>query len=386
MTTTTHQKIGKKIRIARKQMGMTQSDLAKKLGRSGAAIAYLEQGKRRISTEILTMISHFTSKPLSFFYGDEGDSDRQLKKQLEDLRGHLDGIKTLLDDAEKNKKEVENKLQLFRTLLDQSNDAIAIWDPETGKALDCNERLCLNLGYSREEFLQKSIFDIETGIPHMAAWKACVREAQKKKYIILPTKPMTKAGEISPAEVSVNYIEVDECSYIVVIARDLADRKQQEQYLAQQIQRNRLMLESYTVGVYFSDLQGNITEVNSVLWDVLGVPPELRSEDDFSVIEKALQLSGIRNLAQQSIEQLKESSQVLSFHSPWKKKITLSVRIVPVQYTGYVLGIQGLLEQVREGEGLKGSKGRKGCKEGGGEGEGLKGSKGLKGLKEGVNG
>src|ERR1035437_6952922 len=52
-------------------------------------------------------------------------------------------------------------LTLFRTLLDQSNDAILVTDPETLRFLDSNERAWTELGYSREELLWMTVFDID---------------------------------------------------------------------------------------------------------------------------------------------------------------------------------------------------------------------------------
>src|SRR5271170_5608430 len=40
-----------------------------------------------------------------------------------------------------------HELTLFRTLLDQTNDAIEVIDPETLRFLDVNERACAELGY-----------------------------------------------------------------------------------------------------------------------------------------------------------------------------------------------------------------------------------------------
>ena len=53
------------------------------------------------------------------------------------------------------------ELTLFRTLLDQSNDAIEVVDPETLRFLDVNERACVELGYSREELLSMTVYDID---------------------------------------------------------------------------------------------------------------------------------------------------------------------------------------------------------------------------------
>jgi PAS domain S-box-containing protein len=345
-----HQKIGKKIRIARKLAGMTQSELAKKLGKTGAAIAYLEQGKRRISTDVLTVIAQYTSKPLSFFYEEDGDSDRQMKKQLTDLRTHLDGIKLLLDEAEKEKEEKDTEVRLFRAVLDKSSDAIIVWDPETGKAVDCNEKASSGLGYTREDFLKKTVMEVESGIPTLEVWRDCVKAAKNKSFI-MKTFPVAKNGDFTPVEVSVNYVTVEDRAYMVSMARFLEERKQQMDMADARHQRNRVHLESFSMGVFFADVRGSISEVNSVIWDILEIPPESRSENDFSLLNAAMQLSGIFKVVEESLRTLRESEQVFRFDAPWQKNLQINVRIIPIQYLGYVMGVQGLIERVKKGKG-----------------------------------
>ncbi len=58
-------------------------------------------------------------------------------------------------------KEANEKVELFRTLIEQSNDAIELIDLETGRFLDCNEKAFQSLGYTREELLSLKLFDID---------------------------------------------------------------------------------------------------------------------------------------------------------------------------------------------------------------------------------
>ena len=58
-------------------------------------------------------------------------------------------------------KEANEKVELFRTLIEQSNDAIELIDLETGRFLDCNEKAFQSLGYTREEFLSLKLYDID---------------------------------------------------------------------------------------------------------------------------------------------------------------------------------------------------------------------------------
>jgi len=58
-------------------------------------------------------------------------------------------------------EQLFQKLKLFRALIDQSNDAIQVVDPETLRFIDVNDKTCLDLGYSREELLTMSVFDVD---------------------------------------------------------------------------------------------------------------------------------------------------------------------------------------------------------------------------------
>lgn len=57
-------------------------------------------------------------------------------------------------------KAAEHQLRLFRSMIDRSSDTVQVIDSETLDILDVNETACLDLGYSREELLQKRIPEI----------------------------------------------------------------------------------------------------------------------------------------------------------------------------------------------------------------------------------
>jgi PAS domain S-box-containing protein len=67
-------------------------------------------------------------------------------------RGGVDRVATVLQDIT-DEREAERSLRLFRALIDQSNDAVEVVDPETLRFLDVNETACRQLGYTREELL-----------------------------------------------------------------------------------------------------------------------------------------------------------------------------------------------------------------------------------------
>jgi len=144
-----NKQIGERIRTARKHAGLTQVQLGRKLVKSGAAIAYLEQGKRRIDPDILSKISGITGKSMAYFYDQDSG---ELTDKLADLRYQLNDIKTLLNDTEKQKQVVEEKKKIYFHAFNRSITGICITDLE-GNIMDANESFAAILGYSTDELI-----------------------------------------------------------------------------------------------------------------------------------------------------------------------------------------------------------------------------------------
>jgi transcriptional regulator with XRE-family HTH domain len=60
-------KIGERIQRAREEHGLTQEELAAKLGCTQSALSNYELGKRRLYLSVLERIAQILDKPLSYF-------------------------------------------------------------------------------------------------------------------------------------------------------------------------------------------------------------------------------------------------------------------------------------------------------------------------------
>jgi PAS domain S-box-containing protein len=150
-------------------------------------------------------------------------------------------------------QEQERTLQgltLFRALLDQSNDAIQVIEPESLRFLDVNEKACIDLGYSREALLSMSVFDIDKDIDE--SWRASVRQRIRESgFALMERVHWRKDGTSFPVEVNCRRVQLDR-EYCVAVTRDITARKQAEEGLrtgereqhktAEQLERERARL------------------------------------------------------------------------------------------------------------------------------------------------
>ena len=126
----------------------------------------------------------------------------------------------------REQERILQELRLFRTLLDQSNDAILVTEPDTLRLLDVNERTCEVLGYSREELLSMTIHDIAPWFDESAR-AGVLRQLQESGFAIIERTHRRKDGTAFPSEVNLRRVQLDR-EYGVAIVRDITRRKRAE--------------------------------------------------------------------------------------------------------------------------------------------------------------
>jgi formate hydrogenlyase transcriptional activator len=181
--------------------------------------------------------------------------------------GGVERVASVLQDIT-DKKEAERSLKLFRALMDQSNDAVEVVDPETLRFLDINEKACKDLGYSREELLGMTVFDIHPSFTEAdrLTLQTKLREAG---FVVQEVLHRRKDGSIFPAEISLKCVNLDR-RYIVVVSRDISDRRQTEEALRENEDRYRDLVENSEDLVCTHDLEGNLLSVNPMPARLLG--------------------------------------------------------------------------------------------------------------------
>jgi len=158
------------------------------------------------------------------------------------------------------RKLAERSLKLFRTLIERSSDGIHVVDPATGRFLDVNESACRALGYTREELLALTVFDVA-----ITADPSVFIGPKKPGHVMLEVLHRRKDGTIYPVEVSLSSVTLDR-EYLVTIVRDITERKQAEETHARLV----TAVEQAAESILITDTRGTILYVNPALEKISG--------------------------------------------------------------------------------------------------------------------
>jgi PAS domain S-box-containing protein len=143
-------------------------------------------------------------------------------------------------------EEIEASENRYRRLFETAKDGILILDAETGMIDDVNPFLIEMLGYTKDQFIEKQIWDIGC-FKDIAANKEKFMELRRKNYVRYDNLPLQTANgkKINVEFVSNVYVESNQ-EVIQCNIRDITERKRAEQVLvvannelAYQVEENR---------------------------------------------------------------------------------------------------------------------------------------------------
>jgi len=130
-----------------------------------------------------------------------------------------------LTDITGRKQERESLLRT-QFAMDRAPDSI-LWVDDEGRIIYANDAACASMGYTREELLTMTAFDIDPDFP-LEKWEEHKEEVQRRGSMTFESRHRTKDGRLFPVEVSTNHFKFDERYLACAFDRDITERKRAE--------------------------------------------------------------------------------------------------------------------------------------------------------------
>jgi PAS domain S-box-containing protein/putative nucleotidyltransferase with HDIG domain len=163
---------------------------------------------------------------------------------------------SMKDTARLSQKDSELR---YRRLFEAAQDGILILDAKSGRIEDVNPYLMNMLGYSREEFVKKKLWEVGA-FRDIEASQDAFEALQENEYIRYEDLPLkTKDGRLIQVEFVSNVYLVGEEKVIQCNIRDITARRQAEKKLVYQAN----LLESVNDAIVACDDQYRLTEWNA---------------------------------------------------------------------------------------------------------------------------
>ncbi|HMB23683.1 MAG TPA: PAS domain S-box protein [Anaerolineales bacterium] len=227
---------------------------------------------RALSETVARVSQGQLSAAAPVFVNDEvGALARAFNSMTAKLRQTLDGLQNELTE----RRQVESDLLQFRTVMDESNDAIFLMDPASSRCIDFNKSAYEFLGYTREELGRLSIIDIAEYVTSLDDWRERVDLIHETGGLVFETVYRRKDYTTFPVEISARMLYYGGRTLLLFVARDTTLRKRSEGELRESEERFRKVFQSSPVAIAITTLEdGRLLDANYAYWDLTGYVAE----------------------------------------------------------------------------------------------------------------
>ena len=187
---------------------------------------------------------------------------------LADIREHIIGLgeKSIRKSYYPELQEKLVDLERFKTLLDQSNDAIFLTNVPSGRLLYVSKSAYTQIGYTESECYSLTMYDI---VPENVGELDRILSA-KTDSIIFDALLLKRSGEKRPYELNMHMVTFKNRKYVVAVARDTTERKNADEALRESERRFRQLADFSPMPIALYDVNENINYLNSKFIETFG--------------------------------------------------------------------------------------------------------------------
>ena len=212
------------------------------------------------------------------------------------------------------RKKAEEALRMTQFAVDSAAVPV-FWVGEDGRFHYTNQKACEFLGYSPQEMLALTVFDIVPGLTP-EGWSADREALKVNKSRTFETRHRRKDGEIVPVEIAVNYLSIDGREYHCAYAFDLTERKQAEEALEERTVYLNALIEHSPMAIVILDAEDRVELCNPAFEQLFGY---FRDEVTGKNLDEFVVPPDARKQAVQLAEQVR-SGEMIKFRAPRQRK------------------------------------------------------------------
>ena len=139
-----------------------------------------------------------------------------------------------VETARTRQADTDELVQRYRAFFEQGPDGVVVLDPETGRPLEFNDRVCKQLGYTREEFSRLSLADIDA-MQTPDEIRATIERVMTEGRVDFETVHRRKDGRLLDIHVTAQLIDAGGRKIYHCIWRDITARKRAEEVLERRL-------------------------------------------------------------------------------------------------------------------------------------------------------
>ncbi|MGC8491603.1 MAG: PAS domain S-box protein [Syntrophobacteraceae bacterium] len=172
--------------------------------------------------------------------------------------------------SRKQTDEARLKTETINTaIINQAAESIVLSDAETLRFVEFNDATCHGLGYSREEFAELTLQDIQGILTREEALQR-VNDIQQKGHMRWENRYRCKDGSFRDFLVSSRAITIGDRKYLLGVWLDITERKRMEGTLRDSELKFKTILQTTNEGFWLVDNDAVIRDVNPRLCEILG--------------------------------------------------------------------------------------------------------------------